>query len=96
MPRLSIVVPVYKAEQYISSCVDSILQQKYRDFELILVDDGSPDRCPDICDLYAEKDFRIKVLHQKNSGSIAARNVGLLAASGEYVGGCRCNCMRLL
>lgn len=85
MPELSVVVIIYKVEKYLCQCVDSILAQTYRDFELILVDDGSPDGCPYICDEYARKDNRVKVIHQKNQGSVAARYNGLLAATGEYV-----------
>ena len=77
MPTISVIVPVYKVEKYLHRCVDSILAQTFTDFELILVDDGSPDGCPQICDEYAEKDPRIKVIHQKNGGLSAARNAGL-------------------
>ncbi len=86
MPELSIIVPVYKVEPYLRRCVDSILAQTFRDFELILVDDGSPDGCPDICDEYAAKDSRIIVIHQKNQGVSAARNAALDIARGEYIG----------
>lgn len=85
MPKFSVVVPVYKIEEYLRECVDSILSQDYTDFEVILVDDGSPDNCPRICDEYAMKDSRVKVIHQKNSGVSAARNNGIKAASGEYL-----------
>lgn len=85
MIKLSVVVPVYKTEQYLHRCVDSILNQSFRDFELILVDDGSPDACPEICEEYAKRDNRIKVVHKKNAGVAAARNTGLDVASGEYV-----------
>ena len=77
MPRISVIVPVYKVEKYIHRCVDSILAQTFTDFELILVDDGSPDNCSAICDEYSSKDRRIRVIHQKNSGLSAARNVGI-------------------
>ena len=77
MEKISVIVPVYKVEPYLSRCVDSILAQTYRDFELILVDDGSPDRCGEICDAYAEKDNRVHVIHQKNGGLSAARNAGI-------------------
>lgn len=77
MPEISVIVPVYKVEAYLHRCVDSILAQTFSDFELILVDDGSPDNCPEICDKYAEKDNRIKVIHQKNGGLSAARNAGI-------------------
>lgn len=86
MPELSIIVPVYKVEQYLHKCLDSILSQTFTDFELILIDDGSPDRCGEICDEYAAKDDRIIVIHQKNRGVSAARNAGLDIARGEYIG----------
>lgn len=82
---LSIVVPVYDVEQYLPRCIDSILKQSFTDFELILVNDGSPDNCPIICDEYAEKDSRIKVIHKKNAGVSDARNVGINKASGKYI-----------
>ena len=81
----SIVVPVYKVEQYLRRCIDSLLAQTYRDFEIILVDDGGTDSCPEICDVYAEVDPRIKVIHKPNGGLSDARNAGLRAAVGEYV-----------
>lgn len=77
MPLISIVVPVYKVESYLSRCVNSILAQTFSDFELVLVDDGSPDNCGKICDEYAEKDGRIQVIHQENGGLSAARNAGI-------------------
>lgn len=83
--HFSIIVPVYKVEKYLRECIDSILSQKFTDFELILVDDGSPDSCPQICDEYAVQDTHIKVIHKANSGLSSARNVGLLTARGEYV-----------
>ena len=86
MPELSIIVPVYKVEKYLPKCVDSILAQTFKDFELILIDDGSPDRCGELCDEYAAKDPRIQVIHQKNQGVSAARNAGLELARGEYIG----------
>lgn len=85
MPRLSIIVPVYKVEKYIHKCVDSILNQTFTDFELILVDDGSPDNCGRICDEYAEKDSRVRVIHKKNGGVSDARNVGVVESKGEYI-----------
>lgn len=85
-PLISIIVPVYKVEQYLRKCVDSILAQTYSNIEVILVDDGSPDGCPAICDEYASKDTRVKVIHQANAGVSAARNAGLAAAKGEYIG----------
>lgn len=86
MPIISIIVPVYKVEQYLDRCVSSILAQTYRDFELILVDDGSPDRCGEMCDEWAKKDDRIRVVHKENGGLSSARNAGLDIATGEYIG----------
>ena len=85
-PLLSIIVPVYKVENYLPKCIDSILAQTFTDFELILVDDGSPDDCPALCDAAAEKDARVRVIHQKNGGLSAARNAGLDVARGEWIG----------
>lgn len=82
---VSIIVPVYKAEKYIHQCIDSLLAQTYRNIEVILVDDGSPDHCGKICDEYAAKDSRVKVIHQQNGGVSAARNVGLANATGEWI-----------
>lgn len=81
---VSIIVPVYKVEKYLATCVDSILHQSYINWELILVDDGSPDRCGEICDRYANIDKRIKVIHKQNAGVAAARNSGIEQASGDY------------
>lgn len=86
MKMVSVIVPIYKVEKYLRECVDSILASTYRNLEIILVDDGSPDRCPEICDQYAEQDARIRVIHQKNQGLIAARNAGLKIATGDYIG----------
>ena len=77
MPQISVIVPVYKVEKYLKRCVDSILSQTFTDFELILVDDGSPDGCPQICDQYAQQDDRVYVIHQQNGGLSAARNAGI-------------------
>lgn len=77
MPKISVIVPVYKVEPYLRKCIDSILGQTFRDFELILVDDGSPDRCGEICDAYAEKHDNVIVIHQENGGLSAARNSGI-------------------
>ena len=77
MPTISVIVPVYKVEKYLGRCVDSILTQTYRDFELILVDDGSPDRCGELCEGYAARDSRVHVIHQENGGLSAARNTGI-------------------
>lgn len=84
-PVLSIIVPIYKVESYLNACVDSILSQPFKDFELILVDDGSPDHCGTMCDEYAEKDQRIKVIHQSNGGLSSARNAGIDIATGDYI-----------
>ncbi len=83
--RLSVVVPVYKAEKYLARCVESVLAQTMGDFELILVDDGSPDGSGAMCDDFASRDVRIKVLHQENTGVSAARNAGVAMAQGEYI-----------
>lgn len=85
MPVISVIVPVYKAEKYIEDCVQSILSQTYGNFELILVNDGSPDASGAICDRLAEKDARIRVIHKENGGAATARNAGLDAAQGEYI-----------
>ena len=85
MPEISVIIPVYKAENYLCHCIDSILGQSFVDFELILVDDGSPDGSGAICDEYAKKDDRIRVIHQKNRGVSSARNAGLDAARGNWV-----------
>ena len=85
-PLLSIIVPVYDVERYLPKCIDSILAQTFTDFELILVEDGSPDNCPALCDAAAAKDARIRVIHQKNGGLSAARNAGLDVARGEWIG----------
>lgn len=85
MPQISVIVPVYGVEQYLPACVNSLLQQTFTDFELILVDDGSPDNCPALCDHYAETDSRIRVIHQENGGLSAARNTGICAAQGRFL-----------
>lgn len=82
---ISVIVPVYKVEQYLSRCIDSIIHQTYQHLEIILVDDGSPDRCGEICDEYAKRDNRIKVIHKENGGLSDARNVALDAMTGDYV-----------
>ena len=86
MPKISVIIPVYNVSQYLRRCVDSVINQTYSDLEIILVDDGSPDDCPQICDEYAKKDERIIVIHKPNGGLSSARNAGLEAASGEYIG----------
>ena len=83
---VSIIVPVYKVEEYLERCIESIIKQTYKEIEIILVDDGSPDNCPIICDKWAKKDKRIKVIHKKNGGVSSARNAGLDNATGEFIG----------
>lgn len=83
---ISIIIPIYKVEQYLDECVTSIISQTYKDLEIILVDDGSPDSCPQMCDEWVKKDARIKVVHKKNGGLSSARNAGLRFATGEYIG----------
>jgi len=84
--KISIIVPVYKAEPYLRKCLDSIVNQTYRNLEIILVDDGSPDSCGAICDEYAAADKRIKVIHKENGGVASARNAGLELVAGDYIG----------
>lgn len=86
MPQISIIVPVYNVELYLEKCIDSILNQIFKDFELILVDDGSTDSSGKICDEYALKDRRVKVIHKKNGGQSSARNTGIDIAQGNYIG----------
>ena len=85
MPKFSVIVPIYKVESYLRQCIESILEQTYEDFELILVDDGSPDNCPAICDEYAEKDSRIQAIHKENGGIASARTAGAKKATGDYI-----------
>lgn len=85
MPKISVIIPVYKVEQYLEECLDSVSKQTFRDFELILVDDGSPDRCGAMCDAYAAEHPNTRVIHQQNMGLSEARNQGVKAAAGEYV-----------
>lgn len=85
LPLISIIIPVYKVEKFLATCLDSLCAQTYTNLEIILVDDGSPDNCGKICDEYAQKDARIRVIHQANQGISAARNAGLEIAEGEYV-----------
>ena len=82
---ISVIIPVYKVEKYIHKCVDSILSQTYKNLEVILVDDGSPDNCPAICDEYAKSDKRVRVIHKKNGGLSDARNAGLSVCRGGYI-----------
>ena len=85
MPTVSILVPVYKAEKTLDACVESILAQSYADFELLLIDDASPDHCPEMCDAWAKSDRRVRVIHRKNGGLSAARNTGIETARGRYI-----------
>ena len=85
-PKISVIIPIYRVEPYLRKCVESVLAQTYQNLEIILVDDGSPDNCGAICDVFAAKDSRVRVIHQKNSGVSAARNAGLAAAGGEWIG----------
>lgn len=82
---VSIIVPIYKVEKYLNRCIESIVHQTYDFLEIILVDDGSPDQCPDICDAWAKKDSRIRVIHKQNGGLSDARNAGLSVATGKYI-----------
>ena len=82
---ISVVVPIYKVEKFLPTCIESIIRQSYRNLELILVDDGSPDSCPSICEKYKQVDSRIKVIHKKNGGLSDARNAGLKIAEGKWI-----------
>lgn len=82
---ISVIVPIYKVEEYLPKCIESILAYDGSDFELILVDDGSPDQCPEICDKYASRDKRIKVVHKRNGGAVSARKAGFACSCGKYV-----------
>lgn len=86
IPKVSIVVPMYGVERFLNKCIESLLTQSLHDIEIILVDDGSPDRCGELAEEYAKKDNRVKVIHQKNSGLGPARNTGIAVATGEYIG----------
>ncbi len=85
-PLISVIIPVYKVEEYLDRCVSSVVNQTYGNLEIILVDDGSPDGCPEMCDAWAERDSRIKVIHKENGGPGQAKNVGIDAANGEFIG----------
>ena len=85
MPLISLIIPVYNVEKYLKNCVDSVIKQNYEDMEIILVDDGSKDNSPRICDEYSEKYDFINVIHQKNGGASVARNTGIDAATGKYL-----------
>lgn len=82
---ISVIIPVYRVERYLNRCVESVVSQSYRNLEIILVDDGSPDQCGEMCDAWAEKDRRIRVIHKRNGGLSDARNAGIRAAAGEYL-----------
>lgn len=84
-PLVSVIVPIYRIERYLGTCIESIIKQTYKQLEVILVDDGSDDRCRDICDLYSSKDNRIKVIHKENGGLVSARKEGMKNSSGEYI-----------
>lgn len=84
-PLISVIIPVYMIDRYIGICVESVVNQTYENLEIILVDDGSKDRCPEICDLYAKKDSRIKVIHKSNGGLVSARKAGLRESNGEFI-----------
>ena len=84
MLKFSVIVPIYKVEKYIRECIESVMNQTYSNWELILVDDGSPDKCPEICDEYAVKDNRVIVCHKENAGLPAARNSGIKLVTGDY------------
>ena len=84
--KISVIIPIYKAEKFLDKCIGSVVGQTYENLEIILVDDGSPDNCPAICDSWAEKDRRIKVVHKENGGLSSARNAGLDVVTGEYFG----------
>lgn len=86
MELISVIVPVYNVEKYLDRCVDSLVNQVYKNLEIILVDDGSPDNCPTMCDAWAQKDSRIKVIHKENGGLSDARNAGMAVATGDYIG----------
>ena len=82
---ISIIVPVYKVEPYLDRCIKSLISQTYKNLEIILVDDGSPDNCPVMCDAWAQRDVRIKVIHKKNGGLSEARNSGITVSNGRYL-----------
>ena len=84
-PLISVIVPIYKVEKYLETCVMSLIHQTYENLEIILVDDGSPDKCPEICDAYEKTDDRIRVIHKKNGGLSDARNAALEKTTGKYI-----------
>ena len=85
MDLITVIIPIYKAEEYLNRCIISVVSQTYRNLEIILIDDGSPDQCPELCDKWAQKDRRIKVIHQTNKGISVARNIGIANANGKYI-----------
>ena len=85
MELISVIIPVYKVEKYLDECIESAVNQTYENIEIILVDDGSPDRCPEICDAWAGKDPRIRVIHKENGGLSDARNAGMAASRGAFI-----------
>ena len=82
---VSVVLPIYNVEKYLNRCIKSVINQSYKNLEIILVDDGSPDNCPTLCDEWAKKDNRIKVIHKKNAGVSSARNTGITKSTGDYI-----------
>lgn len=86
LPKISVIIPIYKVEEYIDRCIQSVVDQTYNNLEIILVDDGSPDNCPTLCDEWAKRDIRIRVIHKENGGLSDARNAGMKIASGELIG----------
>ena len=84
-PLISVIVPIYKVEEYLDKCVETIVNQTYKNLEIILVDDGSPDNCPKMCDEWGKKDSRIVVIHKENGGVCSSRNMGLDIANGEWI-----------
>lgn len=85
IPLVSVIIPVYKVEKFVDQCIESVVKQTYDNLEIILVDDGSPDRCPEMCDQWVKRDDRIRVIHKDNDGVSVARNAGMAASSGEYI-----------
>ena len=84
-PLICVIVPIYKVEAYLDRCICSIVEQTYQNLEILLIDDGSPDRCPELCDAWAQRDPRIRVIHKKNGGLSDARNAGIEVAKGEWL-----------
>lgn len=88
MPKISIIIPIYNSEKFLNKCIDSVLVQSEKDFELLLIDDGSTDKSGSVCDEYAKKDNRIRVIHKTNAGTASARNDALDIAKGDYIAFC--------